>query len=87
RPENVVLLPPGADTGGGQRFSGRIVRRRFHGGQSVYTVAVLNTELDVVELGTAPRFADGAAVVAEVAPDLCWAFSGSGVDGAAMEYV
>ena len=87
RPENITLSVPSTDTAAPQQLSGRIVRRRFHGGQSVYTVAVLGTELDVVELGTSPRFAPGADVAVGVSPELCWAFRVSELDVAATDYV
>jgi iron(III) transport system ATP-binding protein len=87
RPENISLSAQDASTRAGQKFPGKVVRRRFHGGQSVYTVALLNSELDVVELGTAPRFEPGADVVAEIPPELCWAFPGSSIDGVALEHV
>ncbi len=74
RPENITLSAPSSGETTGQQFAGRIVRRRFHGGQSVYTVALLDTELDVVELGTAPRFAPDTDVLVAIPPELCWAF-------------
>ncbi len=86
RPENITL----SESSGGpapQQFAGRIVRRRFHGGQSVYTVALLGTELDVVELGTSPRFAPDADVLIGIRPDLCWAFPAAGLAAVAEEYV
>ncbi len=87
RPENITLSEPSSTEAARQNFAGRIVRRRFHGGQSVYTIALLGTELDVVELGTAPRFEPQADVLVGISPDLCWAFPGSARTGVAPEYV
>jgi iron(III) transport system ATP-binding protein len=87
RPENIGLSAPDTGIRAGQQFPGKVIRRRFHGGQSVYTVALLNNELDVVELGTAPRFEPGADVVAEVPPELCWAFPGNSIDSVTQDYV
>jgi iron(III) transport system ATP-binding protein len=87
RPENITLADPSAAGVLRQQFPGRIVRRRFHGGQSVYAVALLGTELDVVELGTAPRFATDAEVLVGISPDLCWAFSGEDASNTASEDV
>ena len=87
RPENITLSEASSAGSTPQQFAGRIVRRRFHGGQSVYTVALLGTELDVVELGTAPRFAPDADILVGIAPDLCWAFPGGTLNGSAPEYV
>ena len=82
RPENITLSEPSSAGSTRQQFAGRIVRRRFHGGQSVYTVALLGTELDVVELGTAPRFGSDADVRVGISPDLCWAFPGQPLNAA-----
>ena len=87
RPENITLWEASSAGAGPQQFAGRIVRRRFHGGQSVYTVALLGTELDVVELGTAPRFAPDTDVLVGVLPDLCWAFPDGALNNASPEYV
>jgi iron(III) transport system ATP-binding protein len=87
RPENITLSQASSGASAPQQFAGRIVRRRFHGGQSVYTVALLGTELDVVELGTSPRFAPDADVLVGILPDLCWAFPARASDDAAPEYV
>ncbi|WP_072386167.1 ABC transporter ATP-binding protein [Hyphomicrobium sp. CS1BSMeth3] len=87
RPENIMLSEPTAAGSAPQQFAGKIMRRRFHGGQSVYTVALLGTKLDVVELGTAPRFAPDADVLVGIPPDLCWAFPAAGLDAVAEEYV
>ena len=87
RPENIMLSEPAAAGSAPQQFAGKIMRRRFHGGQSVYTVALLGTKLDVVELGTTPRFAPDADVLVGIPPDLCWAFPAAGLDAVAEEYV
>ncbi len=87
RPENIALSNSSSQASASQQFAGRVVRRRFHGGQSVYTVALLGTELDVVELGTAPRFASDADVLVSIPPDLCWAFASRAVDKVAHEHL
>lgn len=87
RPENITLSEAAAAGREPQQFAGKIVRRRFHGGQSVYTVALLGAELDVVELGTSPRFAPDADVLVGILPDLCWAFPAGAVDSAGVDYM
>jgi iron(III) transport system ATP-binding protein len=73
RPENIALSEPRA-VGGPHEHAAVIVDRRFHGGQSLYRVAVFGAKLDVVELGTIPRFAHGHAVTMTLTPDLCWSY-------------
>ncbi|TDR88088.1 ABC transporter ATP-binding protein [Enterovirga rhinocerotis] len=74
RPENIRLLDTPPSSLEPDQHRARVVERRFHGGQSVYRVAVLGTELDVVELGTMPRFDQGHEVTLTLPADLCWSF-------------
>jgi iron(III) transport system ATP-binding protein len=74
RPENIRLSTSLPAEDSGQNFTGRITQSRFHGGQSIYTVKVLDAELDVVELGTEPRFCSGVEVRVSMPAELCWAF-------------
>jgi iron(III) transport system ATP-binding protein len=74
RPENIKLSGPRTGDFGPNEHAAIIVDRRFHGGQSLYRVVALGAELDVVELGTIPRFAQGHAVTMTLTPDLCWSY-------------
>jgi iron(III) transport system ATP-binding protein len=74
RPENIALSQPGSDGLGPDEHAAIILDRHFHGGQSLYRVAAFGAELDVVELGTIPRFAQGHKVTMTLKPDLCWSY-------------
>ena len=78
RPENIRLASPAGGAGAVGQHDAVVTDHRFHGGQSVYRIATLGTELDVVELGTVPRFRQGDAVTLILAPDVCWSFRSDG---------
>jgi iron(III) transport system ATP-binding protein len=83
RPENIRLSDAGTGDLAADEHAAIIVDRRFHGGQTLYRVAALGVELDVVELGTIPRYAQGHAVTMTLKPDLCWSYpESSEVDSA-----
>jgi iron(III) transport system ATP-binding protein len=74
RPENIRLSEPQGPSSDINQHSAMILDRYFHGGQSLYRLAALGAELEVVELGTIPRFAQGQAVTITLTPDLCWSY-------------
>ena len=74
RPENITLSKPRGGAHDHNEYAAVVMDRRFHGGQSLYRLAAFGAELEVVELGTIPRFAQGDAVTMTLTPDLCWSY-------------
>lgn len=74
RPENVALAHANGEPNSPHQFAGTIKQHRFQGTQTAYTVSIFNTDLDVVELGTVPRFDTGSQVAVTLKPSLCWTF-------------
>jgi iron(III) transport system ATP-binding protein len=73
RPENIRL---GAEAGDGpNRFAGRVLSRRYQGVQTVYALEVLGGMLEVLEVGTDARHAEGATVDVSLPPGQCWAYA------------
>ncbi len=70
RPENVLL---GAEIG----VSGRVQRASFMGVQTSYEILALGARIEAVEMGTQPRFAEGAEVLVHLPPPHCLAYRGS----------
>ena len=73
RPENVVLgdaRDPGALPG----VPGRVLAAHYQGVQTVYALDVLGTRIEAVEMGTAPRYAEGDEVPVCLPPTQCMAY-------------
>ena len=69
RPENVVLGPgPGT-------IAGRVLTAHYQGVQTVYALDVLGTRIEAVEMGTAPRYAEGDAVPVRLPVDQCMGYA------------
>jgi iron(III) transport system ATP-binding protein len=73
RPENLSLDPANGPDGD-NRFRARVEGRSFQGNQCIYTLGVLGTSVEAIELGTVPRFEIGSDVTITLPPHLCWAF-------------
>jgi iron(III) transport system ATP-binding protein len=73
RPENMSLAPAPGD--GPNQFKARVETRSFQGNQCIYTLRLLGTTVEAIELGTVPRFEIGHDVGVVLPPHLCWAFS------------
>ena len=73
RAENVRL----GESGPANAFRGRIVERRYQGMQTLYDVAMGDQALEVLELGTAARHAEGE-IAFTLPPDSCWAYRDDG---------
>jgi iron(III) transport system ATP-binding protein len=72
RPENVQL---GVDaTSVPNRFAAKVAAQHYQGVQTIYELSALGGKLEALELGTHPRYADGADVDIVIPPSLCWAF-------------
>jgi iron(III) transport system ATP-binding protein len=73
RAENIRL----GETGPANAFKGRVVERRYQGMQTLYDVTMGDQKLEVLELGTAARHAEGE-VALTLPPDSCWAYRDEG---------
>ena len=69
RPENVVL--GGIDPG----VPGRVLVAHYQGVQTVYALDVLGTRIEAVEMGTAPRYAEGDTVPVRLPPEQCMGYA------------
>ena len=74
RPENIALGRTATENG----FMCRVIERRYQGTQTVYLIDVLGRRLEVLELGTASRFEDGADAPMFIARESCWAYPDTG---------
>jgi iron(III) transport system ATP-binding protein len=72
RPEN-VQLGAGASSAP-NRFTAKVAAQHYQGVQTVYELEALGGKLEALELGTTPRYANGADVDIVLPPQLCWAF-------------
>jgi iron(III) transport system ATP-binding protein len=73
RAENVRL----GESGPANAYTGRIVERRYQGMQTLYDVVLGDQRLEVLELGTAARHAEGE-IALTLPPDSCWAYLDDG---------
>lgn len=64
RPENVKMHAH-ASAGEPNLHEARIVHRQYLGTQTLYTLSFFGQTIDIVELGTVPRFAEGELVYIE----------------------
>lgn len=64
RPENVKMHAASSDTQPG-RHEARVLQRQYLGTQTLYTLSFFGQNMDIVELGTVPRFAEGENVQIE----------------------
>jgi iron(III) transport system ATP-binding protein len=71
RAENIGLGVNGHDP---NRFTARVVDRRYQGVQTVYDIRLGDTRLEVVELGTAARHALDSDAPVVLPPAACWAY-------------
>jgi iron(III) transport system ATP-binding protein len=79
RPENILIGASAA--GASNAFPARIEATRYLGTQTVYDLRMLGAVVQVVELGTAPRYPVGAEIQVSIPPDQCWAYpAGTPVD-------
>ena len=69
RPENVIL---GAAE---DSIDGRVLEAHYQGVQTVYALDVLGTRIEAVEMGTAPRYAEGDVVPVRLPPRQCMAYA------------
>ena len=74
RAENIRL----GESGPANAFKGRVVERRYQGMQTLYDVVLGDQKLEVLELGTAARHAEGD-IALTLPPDSCWAYLDDGV--------
>jgi iron(III) transport system ATP-binding protein len=72
RPENVRC---GRDGDGTNQFQAKVIAHRFEGAHTVYTLAALGGELEVLELGTSARHGIDSTIDITVPPASCWAYS------------
>jgi iron(III) transport system ATP-binding protein len=73
RPENVRCgWEHGAEPG--NRFTARVIGRRYQGSQTIYELAMLGGRLEALELGTSARHAIGSEIAVVLPPSLCWAY-------------
>ena len=72
RPENLRLAAGGGDAP--NRFPARVAAVHYQGNQTVYEVEVLGTRAEVLEIGSAPQHAEGAAVALTLPPSHCLAY-------------
>lgn len=71
RAENIAI---GANGAGENRFTARVVDRRYQGVQTVYDIRLGEARLEVLELGTAARHALDADAPVVLPPVACWAY-------------
>ena len=71
RPENIVLHK----TRGEHTFAARVLRQQYQGVQTTYELDLFGNSIEVNELGTGPRFAEGTQVFVSLPPELCWGYS------------
>ncbi len=74
RPENIVLRPDGEAGEVANSFPARVIEGHFHGTQTTYAVETLGHRLEVIELGTVPRFNANDSIRVVIPPDLSWVF-------------
>ena len=72
RPENVVLGGPATETEAS--VPGRVLTAHYQGVQTVYALDVLGTRIEAVEMGTAPRHAEGDEVPVRLPQSQCMAY-------------
>ena len=75
RPENIGLGRQDASN----NFLARIEQVRYLGTQTVYDIAVNGARLEVLELGTAVRYAAGAEIRVSLPASTLWAYRNGGV--------
>jgi iron(III) transport system ATP-binding protein len=62
RPENVLLGTPEHAVLDATEARGTVLQAHYQGVQTVYTLDMLGTRIEAVEMGTSPRYAEGDAV-------------------------
>ncbi|MEO9191199.1 MAG: ABC transporter ATP-binding protein [Acetobacteraceae bacterium] len=72
RPENVLFAPTAEQP---NRFTARIIARRYQGVQTVYELAVFGTTIEALEIGTAARYAVDSDIDIALPPESCWAYA------------
>ena len=72
RPENVRC---GREGDGTNQFPAKVVACRFEGVHTVYTLATLGGQIEVLELGTSARHGVDSTIDITVPPSSCWAYS------------
>lgn len=71
RPENIDLFPA---EDAPNRVTARILERRYQGTHTIYHLDLYGIRLEALEMGTAPRHAEGAEITIALPPTLCWAY-------------
>ena len=71
RPENVRCGAGGCPT---NQFTARVLARRYEGAHTVYELAVLDMQLEALELGTSARHAVDSRLEFVLPPALCRAY-------------
>jgi iron(III) transport system ATP-binding protein len=71
RPENVRC----GVNGGTNQFSARVIAHRLEGVHTVYTLAALGSEIEMLELGASVRHPVDSALDIHVPPAACWAYA------------
>jgi iron(III) transport system ATP-binding protein len=71
RPDNVQFEPAGE---GGNRFIARVLAQRYQGVQTLYELALFNSRIEVLEVGSAARHAVGSEVRVGLPAETCWAY-------------
>jgi iron(III) transport system ATP-binding protein len=74
RPENVRLATGSAD-GTGNCFPARVVAAHYQGNQTVYELDTLGARVEVLEIGSAPRHAEGMEIALTLPPAHCLAYA------------
>jgi iron(III) transport system ATP-binding protein len=72
RPENIQL---GTAEGS---VDARVLQAHYQGVQTVYALDLLGTRIEAVEMGTAPRYAEGDTVPVRLPPAQCMAYAAGG---------
>jgi iron(III) transport system ATP-binding protein len=70
RPENIQL----SKTSREHAFPARILRQQYQGVQTSYELDLFGNSIEVNELGTGPRFAEGSEAFVFLSPEMCWGY-------------
>jgi len=83
RPENIALR--GNSDGGDavNSFPAKVLEGHFHGTQTTYAIETLGHKLEVIELGTVPRFNATDSIRVVIPPDQSWVFPAAAARDAA----
>jgi iron(III) transport system ATP-binding protein len=72
RPDNVQFEPAGE---GANRFVARVLSQRYQGVQTLYELALFDSRIEVMDIGSAARYPVGSDVLVALPPETCWAYA------------